>query len=59
MVIRQPLVTSGDKDLGRETYKSQPIRVGIRLHELVDITFHHPLRYNHEPILRHCSTQKR
>ena len=56
MVIRQPLVTSGDKDLGRETYKSQQIRVGIRLHELVDITFHHPLRYNHEPILRHCST---
>ena len=41
------------------TYKSQPVRVDIRLHELVDVAFRHPLRYHHKPIPSHRYAQQR
>ena len=42
----------------KKTYKSQPIRLGVRLHKLVDVTFHHPFRYHYEAILGHGHAQQ-
>ena len=41
-----------------KTYKSQPVHVDIRLHELVDVTVRHPLRCHHEQIPSHRHAQQ-
>ena len=40
----------------KQTYESQPICIDIRLHKLVDITFHHPLQYHYKSIHGHRHT---
>ena len=49
---------SGGEELERETYKSKPIHLGIRLHKLFNVALPHPLRYHYEPILGHGHAQQ-
>lgn len=44
------------RKLGNKTYKSQPIRIDMRFRKLLNVTFHHPLRYHHKSILCHRHT---
>jgi len=54
---RQSQVEMGG--LERETYKLQPIHIGMRLHKHIDVPILHPLRYHHKLILGHCHAHQR
>jgi hypothetical protein len=57
MVIASPSTTSDDGPK-RKAHKLQPIRIGILLQKIVDVSIVHPLRYHDKPILGHRHTQQ-